>query len=525
MAEREPGDGEPRRAIGYVRVSLAREEMISPELQRSAIQQWAARTDHRIVDWVEDLDKTGRNFKRRIMRAIERVEAGEADTIGVWKYSRFGRSREGIAYNLARVERVGAQLLSATEDVDASTAIGKLQRGVLFEFAAFESDRAGEQWIETHKWRRDNGLPATGRPRFGYIWHPRKITLPDGTTRTQREFYEPDESLREVIIDLYRQYVSGSGYVSLVHGLNEAGHRTTQGGQWGRASLIVYMDSGFAAGYLRVHDRACKVTPYTGSCPRHLYVRHPQHGHPAVIPEELWQEYLNRRSLVKKLPPRSRAAAHPLTGLVFCGACGFRGRRNYGSNKIPRYMCGMRREKGPAACEGQARSGRLLVETVHEWVQGIANRVHLASLEAGPSRRTYVTGAEKAARRRSRLEADIAAKERAIGRHMKVYAMAEDDSGELEGEYLATLDSLRKEKADLAAELATLGEESGADVEKQMLDAVPVAVGLIEEWGSLDTVTLNALLRRLIHAVVMETDGSIRIDPVWGSSAQPRPLG
>jgi DNA invertase Pin-like site-specific DNA recombinase len=488
--------------------------MISPELQRAAIQQWAARTDHRIVDWVEDLDKTGRNFKRRIMRAIERVEGGEAEAIGVWKYSRFGRSREGIAYNLARVERVGAQLLSATEDVDASTAIGKLQRGVLFEFAAFESDRAGEQWSETHKWRRDHGLPATGRPRFGYIWHPRKITLPDGTARTQREFYEPDENLREAVVDLYRRYVAGTGFVGLAYTLNEAGHRTTTGGLWGSASLIIYMDSGFPAGYLRVHDRACKVTPYKGTCPQHLYYLHPEHGHQAVIDEELWQAYLNRRALVKKLPPRSRAAAHPLTGLVFCGACGFRGKRNFGSNKIPRYVCAMRRDKGPTACEGQVRSGKLLMETVFEWVQGIANRVHLASLEAGPSRRERATDLEKATRRRARLEADLAAKERAIKRHMKVYAMADDDS--LEDEFMSTLDGLRNEKADLADELAALGEQGGAAVEQQMIAAVPVAVGLVEEWRSLDTAALNALLRRLIRAVVMEKDGSIRIDPVWG---------
>lgn len=516
MAIHAPADEEqaPKRAIGYVRVSLAREEMISPELQRSAIQQWAARTNHRIVDWVEDLDKSGRNFRRRIMRAIERIETGEAEAIGVWKYSRFGRSRDGITYNLARIERAGGQLLSATEEVDASTAVGKLQRGMIFEFAAFESDRAGEQWIETHQWRRDHGLPATGRPRFGYIWHPRKVTLPDGTTRTQREFYEPDEKLRDVVVDLYRRYAAGTGFVTLCHDLNEAGHLTARGALWANASLIVVMDSGFAAGYLRIHDPDCKVTPYQGTCPRHLYYRHPEHGHEAVIDEGLWQAYLHRRSQVRRLPPRSRNAAHPLVGLVTCGVCGFRGKRLIGGRgKCPRYVCAMRRDKGPVACDGQTRSGKLLVGIVFEWVQGIANRIHLASLEAGPGRRAQQGKAERDARRRARLQADIAAKERAVKRHMKVYAMADDDS--LEGEFLATLDTLRQEKADLAAELAALDEDEGGDVEKQMIDAVPVAEGLIEEWESLDAAGINTLLRRLIRTVVMEPDGSVSIVPLW----------
>jgi hypothetical protein len=40
-ARAEQPDGVPTPAIGYIRVSMAREEMISPELQRKSIQDWA----------------------------------------------------------------------------------------------------------------------------------------------------------------------------------------------------------------------------------------------------------------------------------------------------------------------------------------------------------------------------------------------------------------------------------------------------------------------------------------------------
>ena len=39
---------------------------------------------------------------------------------------------------------------------------------MLVEFAAFESERIGDQWKEAHSRRVRNGLPATGKPRFGY---------------------------------------------------------------------------------------------------------------------------------------------------------------------------------------------------------------------------------------------------------------------------------------------------------------------------------------------------------------------
>jgi hypothetical protein len=180
--------------IGYIRVSTWKEEKISPELQETALRAWAARTRRRLLEPLTiDLDVTGRNFKRKIMRDIERVERREAKGIAVWKYSRFGRTRDGVPRNLKRLEDVGGQLASATEEVDARTAGGRMMRGIMFEFAAYESDVRGEQWRETHDHRRYKlHLPATGRRRFGYLWTPR--TVPDPTApggiRIQEERYD-----------------------------------------------------------------------------------------------------------------------------------------------------------------------------------------------------------------------------------------------------------------------------------------------------------------------------------------------
>ena len=305
-------------AIGYIRVSTAREEMISPELQREAITKWAKRTGHHIIDWVEDLDKTGRNFKRKIMNAIERIERREAKVIAVWKYSRFGRNRTGIEINLARIEKVGGQLISATEEIDATTATGWFQRDVTFSIATLESKRAGEQWMETHQWRRAHGLPASGRQRFGYIWHPRKIYRPDGSVILQEERYEPDPATSDYVLEIYRRYIAGEGFKQLAVYLNALGVPTVRGGPWWDAVLRKYMDSGFTAGYLRIHSAACEE-PYTSECPNHDLVKHPEFHHPAIITEEIWQLYVARRAQVRITVPRARKASYPLTGLVRCG--------------------------------------------------------------------------------------------------------------------------------------------------------------------------------------------------------------
>lgn len=500
-------------AIGYIRVSMAREEMISPDLQRAAIIHWAARTRHRIVDWVEDLDKTGRNFKREIMNVIERIEAGEARAIAVWKYSRFGRTRTGVTANLARVEQSGGQLLSATEEVDAGTAIGRFQRGMIMEFNAFESDRAGEQWQEAQRWRREHGLPATGGRRFGYEWFPRKRYAPDGTITLQEERYEPEVQLAAVIIGLYQRYVAGTGFSALAGELNRAGVTTVKGAAWSNISLRLYMDSGFAAGYLRVHDPKCKHEQYTSTACPHLYVKHPELHHPEIITEQLWQAYLQRRDFTRTAPPRSRTAAYPLAGLLRCRICNSAARRIHKAHYS--YIgCNVRSRKGVTQCEGFMKmTEAAATDAVLRWLCDFAAEVERETRAAVPSPRL-----EGQVTRESRLadaEAEVSRLERAVKKHMRGYAMSddEDSDGTLEREYLATLSELRQEKAAAERRVASLQESPPEEDVKAAL--APVAIGLIEEWDSAPAAKLNALLRRVISRVVLGSDGYVRVVPVW----------
>src|SRR5690348_7596899 len=78
----------PRRALGLVRVSKARDDMISPELQRTAIEDHAARRGHRIVAWMEGLDESASRERskwwKRLDEVIALVEAHEIDVVLVW---------------------------------------------------------------------------------------------------------------------------------------------------------------------------------------------------------------------------------------------------------------------------------------------------------------------------------------------------------------------------------------------------------------------------------------------------------
>jgi DNA invertase Pin-like site-specific DNA recombinase len=503
-------------AIGYIRVSMAREEMISPELQRASILQWAKASGHRIIDWVEDLDKTGRNFRRRVMGVIERVEAGEVGVIAVWKYSRFGRTRTGVPANLARVEKAGGQLISATEPVDARTATGRLQRGMIMEFNAFESDRAGEEWVAAHQWRRDHGLPSAGRGRFGYIWHPRKRYEPDGTIVLQEEKYIPDPALVPVIRDLYQRYVAGDPYRSLTLWLNAEGHRTVRGALWTTKSVRRYLDSGFAAGYLRFHLHTCTEESFPHDCNAYELVRHPTLHHPVIISDELWEEYQQRREFTKGAAPRARTAAHPFTSLIRCGLCQGAARRNTSRAKA-RYTCMGRSEKGPSACEGTSMPEPDIENLVRARLGEVVEELDAEAERAGlaiPSQRHT----DPSQRRLEELGELLAKSDRAIVRHMRAYAVADDDDldGMLEHAYQETLKELRGDKSRLSAERDQLRQrvESG-DPGAVRGAVVPVVVGLLEEWDTLEPARLNALLRRVVARVELLGGKQARVWMAW----------
>ena len=511
--------GGPEPYIGYVRVSTWREDKISPEIQRDAIERWATASGKRITEWVEDLDETGRNFKRKIQHAISRVETRNARGIAVWKFSRFGRNRHGIAVNLARVETVGGRLESATEPVDASTAVGKLNRGILFEIAAFESDRAGEQWKETHGLRRDAGLPATGRPRFGYIWHPRRIPDPEtpGQWTTQPERYEIIPDHADLIADAYDQkIVRRETFRSLAAGLNLEGARTTRGHLWDGSSLRAYMDSGFAAGLLRLHDPECTCGKYS-VCRRYYFAKG---SWDPIIEPDVWDAYLARRAETKRRPPRARVATYALTSLVVHAPCRhsmtpnsalLRGEHVTGYT----YRCPYAAATTRQGCPGSYVPRHRVERFVRDWLAaGPA-----AGVDATPGAQLRAPQTEprlRALTDRARLEADLekvrAAYARLAADHAiepmpaEVYEAARRRIAEREATLRAALDRA-------TAETATPGRNA----------YTPIVVGLLAEWDTLPAAAQNEILRSLIRRVAVyrvEHPGGratvrLEVHPVW----------
>lgn len=504
MPPHTPADSIP--AIGYIRVSMLKEEQISPEIQRTAITDWARRSNRRIVRWVEDLDVSGRHFHRKIMEAIEAVESGEAREIAVWKYSRFGRNRSGNAVNLGRVNMAGGELQSATEEVDADTAIGKLARGVLMEFAAFESDRAGEQWVEAHENRRGRGLPSHGRPRFGYVLRGRMRDplQPHHTIRNPQdgvERYEVDPETGPILAELYRRYIAGDGSQKLTAWLNTLGVHGTRNQAWSDGVLLRMLDAGFGAGLLRVHNPDCRCTS-AGKCRNKILI---PGAHEPVITEPEWQAYRRRRVRVAQTPPRARGSIYPLSGRLRCGHCGAAmivfakedGQLGYW------YRCGAWRHK--RQCEPRSVRRHIIeaavLQALGEWVEEIEANAPIKAprpLQDAPDMGS--------------VQREIEATDRALERLTMQLARELVD----EDMYVRTRNQLLADRAKASARL----EELEQPAPRERYEYVAVIRALISEWPTLPVAVRRELVAEVLPTIrVFRTDRRtawIVLDAAWG---------
>ena len=478
--DRERGPGAARAAkggadliplIGYVRVSTAREEMISPDLQRSTIKAWCKANGRRIVGWLEDLDLSGREFaKRKIDAGVKAIREGEAAEIGVWRYDRWGRNAMQSLANCHRVEQAGGQVRSATEPFDAETAIGKYSRTNAFALAEMQSDLIGEGWKSAHAHRLERRLPATGRARFGYVRVPRSAGG-DG-------LFRPDPLTGPLLADGYHRYVAGDSLLSVARRWNERGATTTFDGPWWHYSVRKVLDSGFGAGLLNTNR---------GYLPG---------AHEPVIDMATWEAYRARRAELVARPPRLRNPTYELSGLLRCGYCGGRATHIPDNAGTPgaRVFCSTHRTRGRTgvSCQPLWVPRADVEEAVRGWL-----RRQLAGSEGG-------LDAELArARKREASTVELAALERQVAEIDRQLVKLTDGwtRGIVpEAAYVATVMDLNARSAALRAGAQAMADalERAAEPPRESLEGALLAMG-----GRVPAERCNELLRHVVGKVVV----------------------
>jgi site-specific DNA recombinase len=455
-------DEQPR-AVLYLRQSTFREESISLELQETAGREYCQRQGYKVVAVEADPGISGRTWKRpAVQRVMAMIEDDAADVVVLWKWSRLSRSRRDWAVAADRAEVAGGRIESATEPIDVTTSAGRFARGVMTELAAFESERIGDGWREAHERRTRAGLPANGKPRWGYIYD------------ADAKIHRPDPALGPVLADVYARYVAGESVYSLVRWLNAGGYRTTGSysaagpGPWSDRSLRRVLDSGFAAGLITVRGEKAPG------------------AHEALIDEALWQAYQVARN-ERRVTRSSERSQYVLSGLVRCSCGSAMTGGQFGEGRVPKFRCKAGKEAGRHA--GGYVTMRLVEEHVLAWLAVLAGEVDAAAEHVGEDLQRA---------RHSRDQAKFLEREVATARGELVRATRGHVSGVIPQEaYVVVRDELEQRIAGLEARLLA------ASVAGRRAPAGAIASALLRDWDELAVEHRRGALRQLLTCVVV----------------------
>ncbi|WP_327037327.1 MULTISPECIES: recombinase family protein [Microbacterium] len=464
-----------QRAIALVRVSREREGMTSPEIQRHAIEAFATQSGYTIVDWVEGIDESGSRARSawwpRLEQSIDRLASGEFQTIIVWKFSRTARNRLRWAVALDRVDTLGGSIVSATEPIESRTASGKFARGLLGEVNAYQADLIGETWRDTHARRVRDGLPANGKPRFGYVYDRSAGFTHDPTTAP-------------VLHEAYLRYTAGESIYALVAWLNAGSTRPVDGygrkgdGLWSDRTLRRVLDSGFAAGLIIANGQ-----------------RHPG-AHRPLITQAEWDAYLEARER-RRTYRRGERSEYLLSGLVWC-ACGSKmNAGQFGRAHTPKFRCKAAHEKRTHA--GGYVSESVLIDAVRSWLHEREVKVREAAAAGIAALPPHIS---------SDPRAELS---RRVTRATEKLIQLADQRIELDlplDVYASLRDRYEASRRAAEAELRTIRVRSGAP-----LRILPV---LLERWEDIEVAEKRELLRAIIARVEVTPKRPISDVEVFG---------
>lgn len=160
-------------AVAYIRVSTDKqaEQGVSLDVQEAKIRMYAELYGIELVEVIVDDGASAKSLDRDgLTRALALLDAGMADGLVVCKLDRLTRSVRDLGDLIDRYfgPKGSASLVSVEEQVDTSTATGRMILNVLMSVSQWERETIGERTSAalTHKARQ--GEYTGGPVPYGY---------------------------------------------------------------------------------------------------------------------------------------------------------------------------------------------------------------------------------------------------------------------------------------------------------------------------------------------------------------------
>jgi len=220
------------KVIGYSRVSSLSqvEEGVSLEAQVARIRDWCERNGHGEPRIETDEGISGKRADNRpaLQRALEAV-CNDRGILVVYSLSRLCRSTRDALDIAERIKRAGAHLVSITEAIDTTTAMGEFFFTVMAALGQLERRLIGERTKEALDHKRRSGHKLGGLAQYGYRAVNSGMKAPNGKAIICLEPVANEQSTIELIRQLRG---AGLSYRIIADRLNSERTPTRTGTDW-----------------------------------------------------------------------------------------------------------------------------------------------------------------------------------------------------------------------------------------------------------------------------------------------------
>lgn len=212
-------------AIGYIRVSTQSQanEGVSLEAQEAKIVQWCKANDYELVKVYVDAGISGKRMdtRKELLLALASLKKGMA--LVSYSLSRLARSTKDALEIGESVAKKKADMVSLTEQIDTTTAAGKMIFQLLSVLAEFERNLVAERTTNALQHKKRTGQKYTNITPYGFQAIDGKLV------QVEQE--------AAVVAEIQAARAGGHTLQSIAGNLNGRGITTKTGKTWQPATI------------------------------------------------------------------------------------------------------------------------------------------------------------------------------------------------------------------------------------------------------------------------------------------------
>jgi len=218
-----------KQAIGYIRVSTEQQanEGVSLEAQKAKIAAWCVTNGYELVNVFVDAGISGKSMDKRpgLQDAMKSLKKGMA--LVSYSLSRLARSTKDALSIGETVAKRKADMVSLSEQIDTTTAAGKMMFQMLAVLAEFERNLVAERTTNALQHKKATNQKYTNITPYGFE------AIEGRLVQVQAE--------AAIVAEIQAAGASGNTLQSIADTLNGRGIPTKTGKTWQPATIHLLM--------------------------------------------------------------------------------------------------------------------------------------------------------------------------------------------------------------------------------------------------------------------------------------------